>query len=80
MPKSKAGIGGDAGDGNLIDANAMAATIGFTPQYVNRLAASGKIPWHGMRNGAKVYRRYDKSKVLAALEHGVKESDAAPKK
>ena len=59
----------------------MGALIGFTAQYVNRLAAAGKIPWHGVRNGAKVYRRYDQAEVLDALRHDVGMSEsAAPKK
>jgi hypothetical protein len=80
MPKSKANNVIEAGQRNLVDAKAMGEQIGFTAQYVNRLAAAGKIPWHGVRNGAKVYRRYDPLKVLDALNHGLEVSDsAAPK-
>lgn len=81
MPKSKASNVIQVGQRNLVDAKAMGALIGFTAQYINRLAAAGKIPWHGVRNGAKVYRRYDPLEVLEALKHEVGVSDsAAPKK
>ena len=80
MPKSKANNAIQIGQRNLVDAKAMGALIGFTAQYVNRMAAAGKIPWHGVRNGAKVYRRYDPLEVLDALKHGVEVFDAAPRK
>lgn len=80
MPKSKANNVIQIGQGNLVDAKAMGALIGFTAQYVNRMAAAGRIPWHGVRNGAKVYRRYDPQEVLTELKHGVAVSDAAPRK
>jgi hypothetical protein len=80
MPKSKANNVIQIGQRNLVDAEAMGGLIGFTPQYVNRLAAAGKIPWHGVRNGAKVYRRYDPDEVLEELKHGVEVSDSAPRK
>jgi hypothetical protein len=81
MPKSKANNVIQIGQSNLIDAKAMGESIGFTAQYINRLAAAGKIPWHGVRNGAKVYRRYDQLEVLDALKHDVGVSvSAAPKK
>jgi hypothetical protein len=66
------------GQGNLVDAKAMGALIGFTAHYVNRMAAKGRISWHGVRNGAKVYRRYDPTEVLAELKHGVEVPDSAP--
>jgi len=53
--------------------------FGFTPQYVDRLAAAGKIPWHGVRNGAKVYRRYDPQQVIEKLKHDVEASDSTGK-
>lgn len=77
MPKSKASSVVQIGTQKLFDATAMGDLIGFTGQYVNRLAAAGKIPWHGVRNGAKVYRRYD----LQEVKHDVGVVDpAAPKK
>ena len=75
MPKSKANNVVQIGQRSLIDAKAMGALIGFTAQYVNRMAAAGKISWHGVRNGAKVYRRYDPLEVLDELKHGVGMSD-----
>jgi len=77
MPRSKASNVIQVGQRNLVDAKAMGALIGFTAQYVNRLAAAGKIPWHGVRNGAKVYRRYDQLEVMDALKHEVGISDPA---
>jgi hypothetical protein len=79
MPKSNANNGIQVG--HLVDAESIGALIGFSAQYVNRLAAAGKIPWHGVRNGAKVYRRYNELEVLDALKHdvGVPESAAAKK-
>jgi hypothetical protein len=71
MPKGKADKVIQVGQGNLVDAEAMGEKLGFTAQYINRLAAAGKIPWHGVRNGAKVYRRYDQLEVLEALKHEV---------
>jgi len=71
MPKSNAISEIQIARQNLVDAKAMGELIGFTPQYVNRLAAAGRIPWHGVRNGAKVYRRYDELEVLDALRHEV---------
>jgi hypothetical protein len=79
MPKSKASNVIQIGQRNLVDASAMGALIGFTAQYVNRLAAAGKIPWHGVRNGAKVYRRYDPLEVLHVLKHSVDSSDSPRK-
>lgn len=80
MPKSKAISEIQIGRRNLLDAKAMGTLIGFTAQYVNRMAAAGNIPWHGVRNGAKVYRRYDPLEVLDALKHGVEMSDSVPEK
>ena len=77
MPKSKASDVVQIGQRNLVDAEAIAALIGFTPQYVNRLAAAGRISWHGVRNGAKVYRRYDPLQVLHELKHGMEPSGSA---
>jgi hypothetical protein len=54
MPKSKANNVIQIGQRSLVDAEAMGEMIGFTAQYISRLAAAGKIPWHGVRNGAKV--------------------------
>ena len=71
MPKSKANNTIQIGQKNLIDASAMAAIVGYTAQFVNRAAAQGLIPWHGIRNGKKIYRRFDPEAVLAALAHGV---------
>lgn len=79
MPKSKASNVVQIGQQNLVDAKAMGAVIGFTEQYVNRMAAAGKISWHGVRNGAKVYRRYDPLQVLHELKHGVEASDSTGK-
>lgn len=77
MPKSKADNVIEVAQGNLVDARSIGALIGFTAQYVNRMAAAGRIPWHGVRNGAKVYRRYDRIEVLEALKHEVAASDNA---
>ena len=68
MAKSKASNVVQIGQRNPIDTMAMGALIGFTAQYVNRLAAAGMITWHG---GAKVYRRYDPLEVLDELQHRV---------
>ena len=76
MPKRKVSNLVQDGKRNLVDARAMGESIGFTAQYLNRLAAAGKIPWHGVRNGAKVYRRYDELEVLDALRHDVGASDS----
>ena len=80
MPKSKAVNVIQVGQRNLVDASAMGGLIEFTAQYINRLAAAGKIPWHGVRNGAKVYRRYDQQEVLDALKHDVGVSESATAK
>jgi hypothetical protein len=80
MPKSVANNAIDIGQRNLVDAKTLGALIGFTAQYVNRMAAAGKISWHGVRNGAKVYRRYDPLEVLDELKHGVEVPDSAPSK
>ena len=80
MPKGKASNLVQPGQQKLVDAKAMGGLIGFTAQYVNRLAAAGKITWHGVRNGAKVYRRYDPVEVLHELKHGVEVSGSAPSK
>ena len=80
MPKSKAKNVIQIGQRSLVDAKTMGALIGFTAQYVNRMASAGKISWHGVRNGAKVYRRYDPVEVLDELKHGVEVSDFAPEK
>lgn len=56
----------------LVDAKTMGALIGFTGEYINRLAAADKIPWHGIRNGVKVYRRFNPEEVRAALAHPAK--------
>ena len=80
MPKSKASTAVQIGQRNLIDAKAMGALIGFTAQYVNRMAAAGKISWHGVRNGAKVYRRYNPQEVLDELKHGTKVFEFSPRK
>jgi hypothetical protein len=74
MPKSKA-AGVMINQVPLVDAEAMGGVVGHTAQYVNRLANEGKIPWHGVRNGVKVYRRFDVTAVLAALSHGVEAPD-----
>jgi hypothetical protein len=80
MPRSKASTAVQIGQQNLIDAKAMGALIGFTAQYVNRMAAAGKISWHGVRNGAKVYRRYNPQEVLDELKHGTKVFEFSPRK
>jgi len=59
---------------SLVDAKAIGAQLGFTGEYINRLAAAGRIPWHGVRNGVKVYRRFDPEEVKVALAHPVEES------
>ena len=71
MPKSKGSTVVQIGQTNLVDADAMGAIAGFTGQYMNRMAAAGKVPWHGVKNGVRVYRRFSPPEVLAALAHGV---------
>jgi hypothetical protein len=80
MPRSTAFSDIPIGQRKLVDAKSIGMLIGFTAQYVNRLAAAGKIPWHGVRNGAKVYRRFDRREVLDALKHDVGVSDCPPPK
>jgi hypothetical protein len=80
MRKSKASKTVQIGQQNLVDAEAMGGLIGFTAQYVDRLAAAGKITWHGERNGAKVYRRYNPLEVLHELRHGIGVSGSSPNK
>ena len=80
MLKSEASNVVQIGQRNLVDAESMGALIGFTAQYVNRMAAAGKISWHGVRNGAKVYRRYNPQEVLDELKHGTKVFEFSPRK
>ena len=80
MPKSKPSNVVQIDQRNLVDAEAMGALIGFTAQYVNRMAAAGRISWHGVRNGAKVYRRYDPLQVLDELRHGARTFESSPNK
>ena len=77
MPKSKAAnnVVVQIGQSSLVDAAFMGKQVGFTGKYVSQLARAGKIPWVGVCNGVKVYRRYDVEAVLAALAHGVEASD-----
>jgi hypothetical protein len=74
MPKSKATNVVEIGQRNLVDAQEIGKQIGFTSKWVNAMAAAGKIPWHGVRNGVKTYRRFDPDEVMAALAHGVEEA------
>ena len=67
MPKSKASTVIQVGGRKLVDAGVMGEQVGFTSKWVNAMANAGKIPWHGVRNGVKVYRRFDPAEVLAAL-------------
>jgi hypothetical protein len=60
---------------SLVDAEAIGKLVGFTSKWVNAQAAAGRIPWHGVRNGVKVYRRFDPAEVLDALAHGVGSPD-----
>lgn len=66
------------GDGTLVDNKVVGRHYGYHCKYIDRLAAAGVIPWHGVRNGVKVYRRYDLAEVRAALAHGVTKSDPEP--
>jgi hypothetical protein len=77
MPKSKAtnNIVVEIGQTRLVDAEAIGAHIGFTPKWVSEQAREGRIPWHGIRNGTKVYRRFNLEEVLAALAHDVEAFD-----
>jgi hypothetical protein len=70
MAKNKVVLQG--GQPNLVDAEAIGIQTGYTPRYINRLADDGVIPWHGVRSGARAYRRYNPEDVLAALAHPVK--------
>jgi hypothetical protein len=78
MPKSKVSVIPINTREELVDAKTMGAQLGFTGEYVNRMAAAGKIPWRGIRNGAKVYRRYNPADVMAALAHDVEEPVVPP--
>jgi hypothetical protein len=72
MAKSKANnVLVEIGQKSLVDAEAMGAKIKFTPKYINQLARANLIPWVGVRNGVKVYRRFDPEAVMAALSHEV---------
>ncbi len=75
MPKSKASSVVQVGPRSLVDAGAMGELIGFTSKWVSAMAREGRIPWVGIRNGCKIYRRYDPVEVMAALAHGVEASD-----
>jgi len=72
MPKCKAAVIPINARESLVGAVEIAKMFGFTTQYINRMAAAGKIPWHGIRNGSKVYRRFDVEAVKVALGHEVK--------
>jgi hypothetical protein len=77
MPKRKVnGILIDTHE-ELVDATTMGVQLGFTGAYISRMAAAGKIPWHGICNGAKVYRRFNPYEVKAALAHPVQEIEKA---
>ncbi len=71
MPKSKVGIAVQVGQKRLVDADAVGEFYGFTGKWVSEQAAAGNIPWHGIRNGAKVFRRFDLEEVRTALSHPV---------
>jgi hypothetical protein len=75
MPKNKVNPVVQIGQKNLTDAQTLGRQFGYTAKYMNQLARAGKIPWHGVRNGVKVYRRFDPEEVLAALAHGVEVYD-----
>jgi hypothetical protein len=77
MPKSKASNLIPDGQASLVDADAMGAIAGYSGQYINRMAKQGRVPWIGIKNGTKTYRRYSVATVLQALSHGV-ESAASP--
>jgi hypothetical protein len=51
----------------LVDARTVAEYFGFSVQYINRLARGGVIPYHGLRNGVGIHRRFDLAAVRAAL-------------
>lgn len=83
MPKSKACGVIEVGQGSLVDARTIGGHIGFTSKWVNSMAEAGKLPWVGVKNGAKVYRRFSIDAVMAALAHGVEasgEDDASPRR
>jgi hypothetical protein len=69
MPKSKLNPAIRIDEKSLVDAVVMATLLGFSPQYVGRLADRGAIPWHGVCNGVRTYRRYNPEEVMAALRH-----------
>jgi hypothetical protein len=60
----------------LVDAKEMGARMGFTGAYISRMAQLGRIPWVGLRNGARVYRRFNPATVRAALAHETAEPEA----
>jgi hypothetical protein len=70
MANSKPSSPVQIGQRLLVDANTMGAQIGFTGQYLNRMADQGKVPWVGIKNGKKIHRRFDPAQVIAALAHG----------
>ena len=59
----------------LVDAKTIGAQLGFTADYITRMAKAGKIPWLGIRNGARVYRRFNLAAVKAVLTHDVEEPE-----
>ena len=72
--------GSNSAVGRLVDARSVAEHFGFSVQYINRLAREGRIPWRGIRNGAKVHRRFDLGEIRAALHVLVQPtSNAEPK-
>jgi hypothetical protein len=72
MPRSRASdVVQQVGHRRLVDAEAVAEYFGFTGKWVNAMARAEKIPWHGVRNGVKVYRRFDLDEVIVALAHSV---------
>jgi hypothetical protein len=73
MPKSKANIVSINAHDELVDAKEIGARLGFTADYINRMANAGKVPWVGFKNGARVFRRFNPAAVIEALTHDVEE-------
>lgn len=71
MPKSKLIVIPKNEEEKPVDAKVIGEFYGWTPKHIHFLARQGAIPWHGVKFGAKVYRRFYLSEVKAALAHGV---------
>ena len=60
-----------------VDAKTIAAVYKRTPQWVNRMARTGKIRWHGALTGNRTCRLYDPREVHEDLSHDREVSHAS---